>query len=59
MKNEALLLEKKTKKKSVKQLVLFNKHELDILNHVKPSYKALENIKRVKHLFHGELVDFN
>ncbi len=38
------------------QLVLFNKKELEILESLKPTRKTLETIRKMKHLFHGELI---
>ena len=43
-------------KHSSRQLVLFNKKELQILNKLKPSQKGVESIKKIKEIFNGELV---
>ncbi len=39
-----------------RQFVLFTREELEILNKVKPTYRGIQNIKKLKHLFHGQLV---
>ncbi len=53
---KALSIEVKQKRRNPHQFVLFNKKELEILESLKPSREALEGIKKMKHLFHGELV---
>ncbi len=47
---------KKTGRKLTNQLVLFDKKELDIIYKNKLSKIGMENIKKMKHLFSGELV---
>lgn len=60
MKTQMLkLLKKPVKQKSQypRQLVLFNKRELQILNKLKLSQRAIKNIIKMKHIFHGEIVE--
>ncbi|MDH4128787.1 MAG: hypothetical protein OEV44_08550 [Spirochaetota bacterium] len=38
------------------QLILFNRKELQIINRLMPTRKTIENIKRLKHVFNGELI---
>ncbi len=53
---KALRIQVKQKQRNPHQLVLFNKKELEILESLKPTRKTLETIRKMKHLFHGELV---
>lgn len=57
MNTQTIQFQTKKEEKSP-QLVLFNSRELAILHKAKADHKTMNKVKDIKHLFHGEVVQY-